>query len=290
MSSAVDQGSAIWMPAFHWVEDGSGLSYSYTLSDEGASVASAAQRLQLPEAQRHRSPRRRIQHLRRRRRCRDGRSKYRPPPPRRMNCCRPVEVIGHRRSAAPSRSPAEDTSLMGMPWPAWTRPLVVVAAVRHHGADRERRIRSEQLAGQRVHRLAVGAGAGIDAVRAAGDVEHRRRRRVPLVDEEIRGLAARVVLRRLMHQPHAVVERELSVHLPVVLHVAFDVVVDVFAFDALRALRIGTEAAGGGVRETERRVARVGPDGVLLEVQRRSAGARRPAPAACCCMVCRSRS
>ena len=159
-----------------------------------------------------------------------------------------------------------------MPWPAWTRPLVVLPLFGHEGADRERRVRSEQLAGQRIHRLTVGAGARIRAVDAAGDVEHRRRRTGPLVDEEIRRLAERVVLRRLMHQPHAVIERELPVHFPVVLHVALDVVVDVFALDALRALRVGAEAADRGVREAERRVARIGPDGVLLEVQRRSAG------------------
>ena len=53
------------MPAFHCVDDGSGLSYSYTLSDEGASVARPPpERLQLPVAQRDRSARRRIEHLR----------------------------------------------------------------------------------------------------------------------------------------------------------------------------------------------------------------------------------
>ena len=60
-------------------------------------------------------------------------------------------------------------------------------------------------------------------------------------------------------------------HLPVVLHVAFDVVVDVLTLDAFRALRIRAEAADRRIREAERGVARVRADRVLLEVQARAA-------------------
>src|SRR6185295_15697830 len=52
---------------------------------------------------------------------------------------------------------------------SWSKQSVGGASrVRHEGADRERRIRPQQLTCDRVHRLAIGARAWIGAVGAAG--------------------------------------------------------------------------------------------------------------------------
>ena len=67
-----------------------------------------------------------------------------------------------------------------------------------------------------------------------GDVEQRRAGRRPLVREEVRHLLELVVLRLLVREAHAVVERQPAVHLPVVLHVELGVVVEHAAFDELR--------------------------------------------------------
>ena len=73
-----------------------------------------------------------------------------------------------------------------------------------------------------------------------GAVAAARRRRAPaparrpLIREEVRHLLELVVLRLLAREPHAVVERQPVVHLPVVLDVELGVVVDHAAFDELR--------------------------------------------------------
>ena len=93
--------------------------------------------------------------------------------------------------------------------------------------------------------------ARVDAVGAAGDVEHRRRAARVLVRQEVRRLPGRLVLRLLVHEPHAVVERQPAGHLPVVLDVGLVVVVDVLPFDVLRRLVVGAEDAERGVGEAE---------------------------------------
>ena len=96
----------------------------------------------------------------------------------------------------------------------------------------------------RVHRVEGVARAGGGAVAAA-----RRRRAparwrcIPLIGEEVRHLLELVVLRLLVREPHAVVERQAAVHLPVVLEVELRVVVDHVAFDELRRLLVLREDA-----------------------------------------------
>ena len=130
--------------------------------------------------------------------------------------------------------------------------------------DRERRVRPEQLSGEGIQRLAVGARARLRS--AAGDVQHRSLARVPLLGKEVRGLSEHVVLRLLMNQADAVVERQLVVHLPVVLDVAFSVVVDELPLDIPRELVVRREHPERGVGEAEARVERVA--GVVREVHR----------------------
>ena len=57
-----------------------------------------------------------------------------------------------------------------------------------------------------------------------------------------------------MREAHAVIERQLVVHAPVVLDVAFDLVVDELAFHERRLLRVGRVDADGRIREAEPRV------------------------------------
>ena len=128
-----------------------------------------------------------------------------------------------------------------MPWPAWNRPLVVLPVF-----------------GTSVPIATVVFGpsnwpvSGFSAwrfvpVHGLTPLRSRRRtapapcRRRPLVGEEVRRLAELVVLRLLVHEAHAVVERQLAGHLPVVLHVAFGVVVDVLPFDVPASLVVGAE-------------------------------------------------
>ena len=94
----------------------------------------------------------------------------------------------------------------------------LVPGVGHQRADRQDRIRAEELTRQRVLGLPVRTGARIGVVHATGDIQRRRLRLNPLVGQEVSALQERIVLRLGVHEPHAVVERQLVVHLPVVLH------------------------------------------------------------------------
>ena len=75
-----------------------------------------------------------------------------------------------------------------------------------------------------------------------------------------------VILRLLVDQAQAVVERELAIDLPVVLDVALGVAIDEAAFDIVRELVVGAEHAHRGVRESKAAVERVA--GVVGEGQR----------------------
>ena len=112
-----------------------------------------------------------------------------------------------------------------MPWPDWNNPFVrlPVFGTSVPIASVEFGPRNWPVRG--IHRLTVGARARIHAVGAAGDVENRRVGLRPLVRQEVAALQQAVVLRLRVHEAHAVVEGQLVVHLPVVLHVALDVVV-----------------------------------------------------------------
>ena len=134
-----------------------------------------------------------------------------------------------------------------MPCPDRNKPLVTLPEFGHDRPDRQERVRAEGLPGHRIHRLAVGARARIRTVGTPGHVQQRRRRRRPFVRQEVGGLAELVVLRLLVHEPHAVVERQPAVHLPVVLDVALGVVVDEDALDVLGRLVVGAEDAERGV-------------------------------------------
>ena len=60
-----------------------------------------------------------------------------------------------------------------------------------------------------------------------------------------------------MDEPHAVVERQVPRHLPVVLHEGFVIDVHEVAFSPSRGLLIRREHAQRRVREAERRVERI---------------------------------
>ena len=153
-----------------------------------------------------------------------------------------------------------------MPWPARNRPLVrlpVFGTIAPIDAV-EFGPRNWPVSGFIAWRLVPRAR--VDAVGAARDVEHRRRAARVLLGQEVRRLAGRLVLRLLVHEPHAVVERQPVVHLPVVLDVGLVVVVDVLALDELRRLVVGAEDPERGVGEPEPGVERV--VGVVAEVER----------------------
>ena len=182
-----------------------------------------------------------------------------------------------------------------MPSPACRMPLQRLPDARDRRADgrlRVRRARRRQdLPGQRVHRVQGVARAGGRAVAAARHVEHRRRRRRPLVREEVRHLQELVVLRLLVREAHAVVERQPAVHLPVVLDVELGVVVDHAAFDrASSCCRYCVKTPDRGVGVAEAGVERV--VGVVAEVDRAlelsSPRRRRRCSAPCSCGCCRS--
>ena len=145
------------------------------------------------------------------------------------------------------------------------RPLVVVfrdavaglhdaveriAGVGHELADGQRGVRTEQLPGDRIPRLTVGAGTGAGPD-APGHVERGRGARRPPLGEEVRRLQVLVVLRPLIHEAQAVVERQLRAHLPVVLHVPVDLIVEEAAFHELRLLLVAGEHAEHRVGEPE---------------------------------------
>ncbi len=69
-----------------------------------------------------------------------------------------------------------------------------------------------------------------------------------------------------MYETHAVVEREVVTHLPVVLNVSFGVVVDRRGFDVLLRLSVGTEASNRRIRVPERRIELVRAGRVVLEI------------------------
>ena len=71
----------------------------------------------------------------------------------------------------------------------------------------------------------------------------------------------------------AVVDRPVGLHLPVVLHVGFAVVVLERPLDVLGRLHEGAEAPDRRVGESEGRVERIDPDGVLGEVDGPEVGA-----------------
>ena len=75
-------------------------------------------------------------------------------------------------------------------------------------------------------RLTVGAGARVDAVRTARHVEQRRRAGAHSSGRKLDACPLVVVLRLLVHEPHAVVQRQPVGHLPVVLDVGLVVGVD----------------------------------------------------------------
>ena len=92
------------MPAFHCVDDGSGLSYSYTRQRRGRLGRQAARPSVCNWPKRSVTDRRdgRIEHLREDG-VPDGRSKYSPPPPRSTIRCRPVRSYAMpNRGATPS--------------------------------------------------------------------------------------------------------------------------------------------------------------------------------------------
>ena len=143
-----------------------------------------------------------------------------------------------------------------MPCPAWKDAVQQIPGARHDGADGDRGIRAQRCAGQRIDRLAGARRTG-RLGRAARHVEHRGLGRRPPVRQEIRGLQKRVVLRLLMREPQAVVERQPIVHFPVVLHVPFDVVIEVVPLHITRLLGVGREDPQRRVRKPEARVERV---------------------------------
>ena len=132
-----------------------------------------------------------------------------------------------------------------------------VAGVRHERADGQRAVRAQEISIERVHRLTGGARAGRGAVRAARDIQHRRLGLLPLLREEVRRIAVPVVLRHLVHEPHAVVEGQVRLRLPVVLDVHLVVDRQIAAFRPARLLAVGLERPDGRVGERERRVERV---------------------------------
>ena len=82
-----------------------------------------------------------------------------------------------------------------------------------------------------------------------------------MIGEEVRHLEELIVLGRLVREADAVVERQLAVHLPVVLQVELGVVVDHAPFDQLRLLQVLREHANRRVREAE-----AGVEGVVRVV------------------------
>ncbi len=83
---------------------------------------------------------------------------------------------------------------------------------------------------------------------------------------ECRDLVELVVLRRLVDETEAVIQRQFAVHLPVVLQVPLDVVVEEAALDERRLLAVGRKGADGRIRPGERRIERIVR--VVSEVQR----------------------
>ena len=114
-----------------------------------------------------------------------------------------------------------------------------------------------------IHGDAIGRGTRAGADGAAGHGTAAARRRRSTVDEEVRRLEERVVLRLLVCEAQAVVERHPVVHLPVVLQEPLDVLVAKFALDELRLLRVAREHAERGVGVAEAGVERV--VGVVVE-------------------------
>ena len=149
--------------------------------------------------------------------------------------------------------------LVGLPVPGTICPIRAAVPASH------------QRAGQRVHRLARRL-AREHAARTSRLVLRRRGRAIVAIEEEVRGLAVGVVLRNLVREPQAVVERQVAVHLPVVLHVRLDLVVDELSFHERRLLRIRGEHAERRVGEAEPGVERVvrivGEAQIALERQR----------------------
>ena len=86
---------------------------------------------------------------------------------------------------------------------------------------------------------------------------------LPLLGQERRVVEVAVVLGLLVHQAHAVVERQARRHLPVVLRVPLVVVRDVHALGPPRRLAVGVEHADRRVGERIAGVDRV--VGVVLE-------------------------
>ena len=117
-----------------------------------------------------------------------------------------------------------------------------------------------------MHGLPIRAAARVDAVGAAGLIEQRRLTGGPFVRQEVRPLTERVVLRLLADEADADVQRELVVHLPVVLDVGLGVVRDVPAFHEPGELLVRVEDAERRIREPVLRVERV--VGVVRQVQR----------------------
>ena len=158
-----------------------------------------------------------------------------------------------------------------MPSPARTMPLAGLPVPGHDLPDQGRGARAHERAGQRVHRLTRRL-ARKHAARASRLVLRRRRGAIVALEEEVRGLAVGVVLRHLVREPQAVVERQLAVHLPVVLHVGLELVVDELPFDERGLLRVRGEHAERRVGEAEPGIERVvgvvGEAQVALERQR----------------------
>ncbi len=93
--------------------------------------------------------------------------------------------------------------------------------------------------------------------RAGRTVQLWRLGLIPLIEEEVGRLFIRVVLRLLMDEAHAVIERKAVAHLPVVLDEPLDVLVLVRALNELRLLLVLRERADRRVRVAKARVERV---------------------------------
>ncbi len=132
-----------------------------------------------------------------------------------------------------------------------------IAAVRHDEADGIPGVRSQELPCAGIHRLTLRAAAGVHTVGAARRVQHRRIRRVPVLQEQPRGLEQLVVLRLLVREPDAVVEGQALRGLPVVLDVTLDLVVEVAALDEPGLLGVLADDAQRSVRVAEAAVERV---------------------------------
>ena len=193
-----------------------------------------------------------------------GRSKNRPPARAQDQGLVAAHVVG----GADPRGDAERGPDVACVGDALSRAEDAVGfdpGARHRLADQAVGAGAEKRAGPRILRLPVGAAAR----RGAGTgrlVEPRRVGGTPAIGEEVGGLAEAIGLRRLMHEAHAVVDRQPIGRAPAVLQVALDVVVDELAFDETRLLAVGREDADRGVGERKPGVERVA--GVVAEVDR----------------------